>query len=78
LNHRGVFLIEKHIGSREDQCAKVDSEVKGQFAELVYWSGTLASEVPKTKGNTSHGARSKSVWSLLSVKLRYSRYSVPA
>jgi hypothetical protein len=56
----------------------VDGEVKGQLAELVYWSGTLAIEVPKAKGNTIQEVRFRSVWSLLSVKLRYSRYFVPA
>lgn len=53
--------VEKQISRLEDQRAKVDGEVKCQLAELVYWSGTLASEVPKTKGNTSQEARSRSV-----------------
>jgi hypothetical protein len=53
--------IEEQISRLEDQSAKVDGEVKGQLAELVYWSGTLASEVPKTKGNTSQEVRSRSV-----------------
>jgi hypothetical protein len=53
--------IEKRISRLEDHSAKVDSEVKCQLAELIYQSGTLASEVPKTKGNTSQEVRSRSV-----------------
>lgn len=53
--------IEEQMSKLEDQSAKVDGEVKEQLSELVYWSGKLASEVPKTKGNASQEVRSRSV-----------------
>ena len=53
--------VEKQISRLEDQGAKVTDEVNIHLAELVYWSGTPASEASKTTGNRSQEAKSKSV-----------------
>lgn len=53
--------VEKQISRLEDQSAKVGGEVKSHLAELVYWSGTLASEVSDTTDNRSQEVRSKPV-----------------
>lgn len=53
--------VEKQISMLEDQSAKVGGEVKSYLAELVYWSGTLASEASRITGSGSQEVRSKSV-----------------
>jgi hypothetical protein len=53
--------VEKQIGRLEDQSAKGGGEFKSHLAELVYWSGTLASEASKKTGDRSQEVRSKSV-----------------